>query len=72
MSRSKRFEVGTLIEYYPGESNYDIGYVNNIMKHPHSTETEYDVCWLLSNSKTCETKYSIALWDSYKIYKVKH
>lgn len=50
MSRSKQLEIGTLIEYYPGQSNYDIGYVKGFSEE--NKKTWYHICWFLGKYDT--------------------
>lgn len=69
MSRLDDIKVGTLIEYYRGQSNYDIGYVKDIIKL--SDDTEYHVCWFLGKYDTVENEESFDLWEDCVFYKVK-
>lgn len=70
MSRSKKLEIGTLIEYYPGQFNYDIGYVKSISKE--NNKSWYDICWFLGKYDTQEDNQSMSLWEGCKIYRVKY
>lgn len=69
MSQLDDIKVGTLIEYYKGGRNYDIGYVKDIV-HLHD-DTEYHVCWFLGKYDTVENEDSFSFWENTVFYKVK-
>lgn len=64
-------EIGALIEYCPGERNYDIGYVKDIKTHSNG-EIDFKICWFYSAHDTVENELTLSEWHSFKAYKVNY